>query len=606
MASDTTYPIFRRALGRHIAGLRGLRGVDAYLREGEGLWVSAARLGAVDPDRVEPALRGFDPGAGGAVEARADGQPGWAASYMLGGPGMDLCLLFTLDGMPPGELQAQLSLIEAKVGWLMLAALSDRKAEIGGVALGTEIGAQVLLDAARARNRRQLADQWIARLEAALKPHLIAVSWVRGDRPSLAALSGGGLVERNSDARSQIEALADFAVRARAPQVLEPEAPVAADGPLAAAPEADQPAPAAEAARQQAMGRVEALGGARALVLPVYQGDEADAVVVVIWTAEADPAVLSVEAADLVAQVLGETLDIQARAYPSILRRIGNWFWGLLVAVFGRTAWKLKLFLLAAVVIIGGLALWPTQFTPSFTARIEAQDRRVVSAPFDGFLAAAPWQLGDLIPAGEVIVAMEDSDLVLQIAQAQSELGEIETGIQTARAQRDSAEVQALEAQRRQVEVELELLARQQALARFEAEAAAVVVGGDAWRRVGGRVRLGEPLLELAAPGTFRVLAFIDEDWVADLAAGSTGELLLSAYPQAPMAVRLLTVTSDPQLRDGVNTFPAWMEFQAPPGVALLDGMRGVVRIDGGPTSMLGAYSRGALRWVNRTLWRWS
>jgi len=69
--------------------------------------------------------------------------------------------------------------------------------------------------------------------------------------------------------------------------------------------------------------------------------------------------------------------------------------------------------------------------------------------------------------------------------------------------------------------------------------------------------------------------------------------------------VRLVAVTSDPQLRDGVNTFPAWMEFEAAPDAALLDGMRGVVLIDGGPTSMLGAYTRGAVRWLDRTLWRW-
>lgn len=605
MAADATFPTFRRALGRHMSGMRGIKGVDAFLREAGGAWLSVARLGQVDADRVEPALRAFDPAAGGAVEARADGQPGWAASYMLGGPGIDLVLLFALDGMSPAELQAQLTLIEAKVGWLMLAALSDRKTEMGSVALGTEIGAQVLLDAARALNRRQLADQWIARLERVLSPHLIAVAWVKGDKPSLAALSGGGLVERNSDARSRLEALAEFAVRARAPQILQPDPPPP-EGALETAPDPDRPGSAAEAARQQALDSIETLGGTRGLVLPVYKGDEADAVVVVIWTEGGGEALLSVEAADLVAQVLGVSLEIQNRAYPSLWRRSGNWVWRLCVAVFGRAVWKLKLFLFLSMATIVVLALIPTRFEPSFSARIEAQDRRVVSAPFDGFLALAPYQLGDVIPAGETIVAMEDSDLLLQIAQAESELGEIDSGIQTARAQRDSAEVQALEAQRRQVEVELELLARQQSLARFQAEAAAVVVGGDAWRRVGGRVRLGEPLLELAAPGNFRVLAFIDEDWIADLAKGSPGELLLSAYPGEPMQVRLVTVTSDPQLRDGVNTFPAWMEFEASPDAALLDGMRGVVLIDGGPTSMLGAYTRGAVRWFSRTLWRWA
>lgn len=610
MTTDAQFPNFRKALARHVAGIRGLVGVDAFLREDAGgPWLGAARLGQVDPERVEPTLLAFDPAAGGRVEAmggKAAERAGWAASYMLGGPGLDLVLLIYLQGLAPNELQTQLALVEAKVGWLMLAALSDRKAELGGVALGTGIGAQLLVDAARARSRRLLADQWIARLEKALEADLIAVCWVAGGAASLAALSGGGLVERMSDARSQIEALADFGLRARAPQILTPATDPDEGAVLAETGGDASRQTAAQIQAQEAQSRIEELGAARALVLPVYEGDEAAAVIVAFWTAQAPKGPLPFEAANLVSQVLGETLEIQSRAFPSIWRRLRNWGWAVIVAVFGRSLWKLKL--AVTVVVLGCLVLAqiPTRFEPSFGARIEARDRRIVSAPFDGFLAEAPFQLGDLIAPGTLIVALEDSDLVLQIARARSSLSEIDSGIQTARAQRNSAEVQSLEAQRQQIVAELDLLARQQSLARFEAQSPMVVVGGDAWRRVGGRVRLGEPLLELAEPGSFRVLAFIDEDWVADLAPGSTGEVLLSAYPTRPLPVELVSITSDPQMRDGVNTFPAWMDFAAAPDLVLLDRMRGVVRIDGGDTSMLAAYTRGSIRWLRRTLWRWS
>jgi multidrug resistance efflux pump len=611
MSDNTHFPLFQKAVGRHLTGIRGLSGVQAFLRDSalEGAWIEAARLGKVQPDRVEAVLAAYDPRGGGAVEAIAGADGAWSARYMLGGPGLDLVLLMRLEGLPPADLQAQLQTIEAKTGWLMLAALSDRSDEIGGMALGTEVGAQILLDAARARSRRILADQWIARLERVLSPDLIAVSWMRGGHARLVALSGGGTVERNSEARSQIEALADHAVRARGPQLIRSSAADATSGGTAPpAPEdADLPDPLSQAAQEDAWARVELLGGDRGLTLPVYDGDEPAAAVVVIWSSSNAAGPVPVEAADLVAQVLGDSLAIQARAYPSIWRRLGNWAWGSIRAVFGATAWKLKLALVLLALATAILAVWPTRYEPSFTARIEAQDRRVISAPFDGFLAEAPYQLGDLIPAGSMVLAMEDSDLVLQQAQAGSELAEIEAEIQTARAQRDTSAVQSLEAQRRQVELDLDLLARQLRLARFTAEGPAAVVGGDAWRRVGGRVRLGEPLLELAAPDGFRVLAFIDEDWVADLAPGRPGTLLLTAYPDTPLPVSLDAVTADPQMRDGVNTFSAWLSFDAgAPDIELLDGMRGIVRVDGGETTMLAAYTRGAMRWLRRTWWRWS
>ncbi|MEC7964662.1 MAG: HlyD family efflux transporter periplasmic adaptor subunit, partial [Pseudomonadota bacterium] len=233
------------------------------------------------------------------------------------------------------------------------------------------------------------------------------------------------------------------------------------------------------------------------------------------------------------------------------------------------------------------------------------QDRRVISAPFDGFLSEAPYQLGDVIAPGSLIVAMEDSDLVLQVAQVTSQLEEISSEIQTARAQRDTARVQSLEAQARQVRVQLDLAEQQLQQARFTAEATSAVVGGDAWRRVGGRVRLGEALLELAATDRFRLLVFVDEDWIADLSPGDQGTLLLTAYPAMPIAVTLDSITTDPQLRDGRNNFAAWMRLDQLPDVTLLDGMRGVVRVDAGETTMLQAYLRGSLRWLRRSLWRW-
>jgi hypothetical protein len=101
-------------------------------------------------------------------------------------------------------------------------------------------------------------------------------------------------------------------------------------------------------------------------------------------------------------------------------------------------------------------------------------------------------------------------------------------------------------------------------------------------------------------------LAFLDEDWVADIAAGTTGTVLLTAYPQSPLSVSLTTVTTDAQPRDGVNTFGAWFEVEIEGNVTVLDGMRGIVRLEVPQTSVLAAYSRGPMRWFRRTLWRWS
>jgi hypothetical protein len=601
MAQSRTHPVFQRALTQHLGPVKGLLGCNAFLKR-DMAWIEASRMGVTDADLVEDILTAFDPKGGGAVQALSAGPAAWLATYSFAGPGLDLCILFFLDGISPSELQSQLELIESKIGWLTIAALMDYS-EIGeNAALSTEIGAMVLLDAANARTLRQLADQWIARLEKSLSPDLLAVNWVRDDKPKLAAVSGGAMIDRNSQARTDIEALSEIAIRSRAPilletTVVEPISSLISDE--------DIPDPEALSEAESAMARVEALDGVKGMALPIYDGDHCRAVVVAIW--KQPTAILPrIEGAELVAQVLGEAMTIQTRAHPSILRKLVNWLGGLLRAIFGKRAAKLKLLVVGIAAALVVLSFVPSNYQPNFSARIEARDRLVVSAPFDGFLSEAPFQLGDQVEAGALMIAMEDTDFRLEFSRVQAEQQQLETEAQAARATRDTARVRTLEAQLEQVGVELALLEQQLELAQYHALGRSVVIGGDAWSRVGGRVRLGEPLLELAAPDSFRVLAFLDEDWVADIAAGTTGTVLLTAYPQSPLSVSLTTVTTDAQPRDGVNTFGAWFEVEIEGNVTVLDGMRGIVRLEVPQTSVLAAYSRGPMRWFRRTLWRWS
>jgi multidrug resistance efflux pump len=593
--------LLHRATLRHLADIRGLAGVQVFVGQ-SGEWTEAVRRGEVPPEAHRRILPRFDPEAGGAVEPLAGGQSGWLASYMLGGPGVDLAVILILRGLDPSELQSRLAVIEAKIGWLMVAALADRREGIDSRAIGGRIGADLLLDAARARSRRALADQWIARMESAYQPDLVAVLWVTGGVPALAAVSGGGLIERPSDARGDLEALAAVAVAHRAPMLVEDAPEVEGEGGLA--PSDAMLANSGHDRAAEAAAIAERLGAGRALVFPVYDREETAGVVALLFQGGEAGADLRVEGSEVVATLLGEALAIQARAHPRPLRRVAAWFADMARAIFGKTAWKLKLAVALLISALVAAAFVPSDYRPAFTARIEAGDRRIVSAPFDGFLVEAEYQLGDRVADGATLIALEDSDLRLRLAQLTAELGEVDAELQTARAQRDAARVRLLEARREQAETQLALIGRQIEISRFTAPADAVVVGGDAWRRVGDRVRLGEPLLELAAPDGFRILAFIEEDWVAEARPGAVATALLAAYPDRPIPLRLSEIGADPQVIDGANTFPAWFEITTPIEADILDGMRGVVRLDVGERSALMAYSRGLRRWVERTAWR--
>ncbi|PZX49689.1 multidrug efflux pump subunit AcrA (membrane-fusion protein) [Cereibacter changlensis] len=566
-----------QALARHLGKLNGLIGCQAILRHEGGGWREVARLGRIASDGLEAELAGFDPQAGGTVRP-LEGGKGWRAGYACAGPSVELFVALTLGEMPAAELQTRLTQIEQRIGWLLVEAERSVARSAQDAVLSTRIGAEVLIEAAEAASRAQLADQWIARLERALTPDLVAVCWVAGHAPKLAAISGGGLATQPSRQRSALEQLAEAAVEARGALILD-----AGDGPEEA---------------------LAVLDAGRAMALPVYDGDPCRAAVVLLWR---DPAAVlpDAEAAGLIARVLGEALTIQGRAHPALLRRFGNWLSGLARAIFGRRALKLKL---AAVILAAGLlaaALTPSQHRPAFDARIEARDRQVIAAPFDGFLAAAPVQLGDAVAPGQELVRLEDSDLRLEGSRLAAEAEQLRTAMQNARAQRDTAELRNLTARLSQNTVEAALVGDQIARATVTADRDGLVVAGDAWKRVGSRVRLGDTLLQVASLDSLATLALIDEDWVADLPPEAPGVLLLAAWPDRPIPLHLQRITRETEATDGANAFVAWFDFEAPPEMALMDGMRGIIRVEAGPTTLLGRYGRGIGRWFERSLWRW-
>lgn len=572
-----------QSLLQHFAGLKGIRGASALIRD-RGQWAEAARFGEVQSDRFEAVAAAYDPAGGGEVSPLPAG--GWQASYMAQGAGLDLIAVLNFGALPPAELQAVLEQVELRVGWLLVAAMRDHQAGDDDRILAAEIGAGLLLGAARARSRGALADLWIARIEPVFQPVLTAVCWAGATVPKLALVSGGGPVDGHSEQRHLIEDIARRAYDNRVPVRMTATAPAAGD----------------QGVTEPALAQLDA---ATAWALPVDDGQHIAAVVVLCLPADGtghDSAVL----ADQISALLAESLLIQRRSYPGLWQKTRNWISSIGIALFGKTAWKLKLALLFLLVLAAIAALIPATERPAFTARIEAEDRQIISAPYDGFLADAPFRSGDRVAAGDVLVRLDDADLRLQLAQRRSEQAEIESQLQTARAQRDSATIRQLETRIEQGAIALSLLDRQIAQAQFAADRPLLVIGGDAWRRVGDRVRLGEPLVEVASPDRFHLRAFVDEDWIAAMADGTAGTAVLTAFPTRPIAVRLVSIGRDAAMVDGRYTFPVVLEFDTPPDLALLDGMRGVVRLDLAQGSLLWVYTRGVRRWVDRLIWRWA
>ena len=131
-----------------------------------------------------------------------------------------------------------------------------------------------------------------------------------------------------------------------------------------------------------------------------------------------------------------------------------------------------------------------------------------------------------------------------------------------------------------------------------------VVVSGDQSQNIGGAVRRGDVLFEIAPQGRYRVDLQVDERDIAEIAAGGAGTLVASAIPDRSFAIEVDRITPVAEAVDGANVFRVEARLAEDPG-PLRPGMRGVVKLDVDRRLMIEIWTRSLIDWLRLTLWSW-
>lgn len=586
----TQWSLTQEAAGQFLLPLEGSRAFVLMLRGADGNWVLAWRHGHLPADLALQAATEFDPETAGTVSPAPEGG-GWLARYNAAAPDIDLCLLADFEQIPPDLLHQKLEKLEECIGWILVSALRDLANDRQETQLADSLVTALLLEAAEAPSLEILAQQWISRLEKAFSPGAVMVARLGLAHAKLIALSGGGVISQAGRSREMIESFAVLMQDQRLARLFE------------SALDAKEALPSGMI--EAALPQMESLGLQSILALPVHVDDEISLVVLLMWQKEGAAApVFGANLRDTLLRALSDALQIHTRAYPSLLRKLRNWVMGLMRTIFGKRAWKLKLLLSATAVVLLLLALIPSQSRPGFSALIETNERMIIAAPWDGYVQDAPYRIGDLVPAQTLVLQMNTAELDLQKVMLEAEQTRLDAEARLALARGDIASLRSLEAEAQQNRLKLDLLARQIAQGSVRVTKEAQVLGGEAYLREGARVRLGESLIEIGDPSNLTVSAFIDETWVSELEVGAQGEVVLAAWPDRVLPVVMEQITSDHAMSEGENRFRARLRLEDAGGLALLDGMRGRVRIEAGPSTLLADYTRGLRRWFASLLWR--
>jgi multidrug resistance efflux pump len=312
----------------------------------------------------------------------------------------------------------------------------------------------------------------------------------------------------------------------------------------------------------------------------------------------------TVELCEAVGALAGPMLEVQRREDRWLLTKAAEALGTQLGRLLGPRYLGRKLAAMGLTAVVAFLAVARADYRVTATTVLEPAVKRVVVAPFDGYIADAPVRAGDLVSAGTVLCRLDDRDLKLERLKWLSQREQYVKQYQMAMAQRNAALVQIVSAQIAQAEAEHALVEDHLARTQVRALFAGMVVTGDLSQSIGAPVERGQVLFEVAPLDAYRVILQVDERDIAEVAVGQRGHLVLSAFPTVPLPFSVQQVTPVSVAREGRTSFRVEAQLASTPGRAR-PGMEGVGKIEADRRLLLWIWTHTAIDWLRLQVWSW-
>lgn len=273
-------------------------------------------------------------------------------------------------------------------------------------------------------------------------------------------------------------------------------------------------------------------------------------------------------------------------------------------ALAGYRYWRKKMAAIAMLAFIAVAAIVEIDYRVSASASIDGTLRRVLVAPYGGYLESASARAGDQVKKNQVLAVLDSSDLQLEQERLSSEREKYSKEYLQALSESDRAKVSIARARVAQTEAELQRtqtqLERAQVIAPFDG----VLVDGDLSQLLGVPVERGQLLFELVPLNGVSAVLMVDEHDVGDLRLGQRGEMRLTSLPGKPLDFEVMRILPLANTFNQSNAFRVEVRLDSKPGGLRL-GMRGVAKVVIGKESALWVWCRPLVNRVRLWLWSW-
>ncbi len=188
------------------------------------------------------------------------------------------------------------------------------------------------------------------------------------------------------------------------------------------------------------------LSGARLLSVPLFSSDSAIGAITVRRNEERFTQA-EIDLTDAIGAAAGPLLSEKwrmDRSLPTLAVDRGIVFFKKLI---GPRHFALKTITTALIVSVAYLALATDVYRVRARAAIQGETRRLVSAPFDGFIQAQFARAGDVVAAQSLLAELQDNDLQLERLRQLAHKRQYQLELDKALANRDLAAINIARAQ---------------------------------------------------------------------------------------------------------------------------------------------------------------
>lgn len=263
---------------------------------------------------------------------------------------------------------------------------------------------------------------------------------------------------------------------------------------------------------------------------------------------------------------------------------------------------------IAALMLVGLVVFFSFargEFRVSAQAEVQGQVIRSVVSPFDGHVFDQFARAGDIVREGEVIAALDERELRIELLRWSTDLARYEGEYDKALAEREAAVARIAAANIEQSRAKAELVRLQLERAQLKAPFDAIIISGDLSQSLGAAVRRGEELFQIAPLESYRVELQIDETDLDEIAIGQSGTLLLSSLPGEPFRLEVTQITPSLESADGRN-FALVEARLVGGGKQIRPGMRGVAKVEVEDRKLIVIWAQPIIDWMRLALWRWT